>query len=218
MGNRCIIATQEDYNNNGAGLYLHWNGGRDSVEGFLMYAKLQGCRGGGYGLARLAQYIGNWFGGTLSIGIEPARCGAGDDNGVYIINDNFEIIDRKELFEGFEEQNEYDIWEVVEAVNEAQPAGVAIPEAILHKMVMMERYPISYAEKLELITVGTEVYMRDFAGRFERCTVKGFGKPGQVCNGHDVEGIPYVDRYDGTGDYSTNANNYIFEQTEIYFA
>ena len=67
MGNRAIITTKEGYQNNGAGIYLHWNGGRDSVEGFLLYAKLQGCRGGDYGLARMTQYIGNWFGGTLSL-------------------------------------------------------------------------------------------------------------------------------------------------------
>ena len=35
MGNRAIITTQKDFDNNGIGVYLHWNGGRDSVQAFL---------------------------------------------------------------------------------------------------------------------------------------------------------------------------------------
>lgn len=41
MGNRAVITTLQNYNNNGIGVYLHWNGGRDSVEGFLEYMKLK---------------------------------------------------------------------------------------------------------------------------------------------------------------------------------
>ena len=33
MGNRAVITTRKDLKD--IGIYLHWNGGRDSVEGFL---------------------------------------------------------------------------------------------------------------------------------------------------------------------------------------
>ena len=215
MGNRAIITTKEGYQNNGAGIYLHWNGGRDSVEGFLLYAKLQGCRGGDYGLARMTQYIGNWFGGTLSLGIVPAQCGAGDDNGVYIIDDDFNIIDRKEIGEGFTEQQEYDIYEVVESINEAQPKGVQIEGRLLHQMLMMERYPITWEEQLELIHIGDKLFVEHFSG-FEMNTVIGIGKAGQRVNGEDVEGIPYIDKY---GEHpEKNINNYLTKNKRFYFA
>ena len=37
MGNRAVITTKENMYNNGVAIYLHWNGGRDSVEAFLEY-------------------------------------------------------------------------------------------------------------------------------------------------------------------------------------
>ena len=44
MGNRAVITTKENFENNGIGIYLHWNGGRDSVEGFLEYCRRKGYR------------------------------------------------------------------------------------------------------------------------------------------------------------------------------
>ena len=50
MGNRAVIAFVADDGTQDKdlclGIYLHWNGGRDSVEGFLEYAKKQGLRAG----------------------------------------------------------------------------------------------------------------------------------------------------------------------------
>ena len=37
MGNRAVITTKERK----IGLYLHWNGGRDTVEPLLKYCELQ---------------------------------------------------------------------------------------------------------------------------------------------------------------------------------
>ena len=86
MGNRAFITDRKKE----MGIYLHWNGGRDSVEAFLKYCELKGYRypeTDGYGWARLAQVIGNFFGGGLSIGIEPRVYDPGD-NGIY---DNYGI-------------------------------------------------------------------------------------------------------------------------------
>lgn len=115
MGNRAVI---EFENVPGMGIYLHWNGGRDSVEAFLDVAKGYGIRDDCYGVARLAQIIGNYFGGTLSLGVGPIDtldCDNGD-NGTYVVSD-WKIVDRK-YFDGGREQREYDHNEMVADVKE----------------------------------------------------------------------------------------------------
>lgn len=126
MGNRAVITTYsgEDLkNSNEIGVYLHWNGGRDSVEAFLEYCKLRRFRPpekDNYGWARLCQIIGNYFGGSLDIGID--RCCNLDcnnfDNGTYIIKD-WQIVGQR-YFEGFE-QDSYPLQEMLLAIDEAQP-------------------------------------------------------------------------------------------------
>ena len=44
MGNRAVITTRENFENNGIGVYLQWNGGRDSVSAFLEYCRLRNFR------------------------------------------------------------------------------------------------------------------------------------------------------------------------------
>ena len=94
---------------------------RDSVEPFLYVAKLYGIRCANdttYGIARLAQLIGNYLGGTLSLGV-GRYCQLdtnNSDNGVYVVGENWEIIDR-EFFKG-EEQQEYDFDEFVKEFSE----------------------------------------------------------------------------------------------------
>lgn len=119
MGNRAVITTKAM----DIGVYLHWNGGRDSVEAFLRYCKEKGYRPPEtdcYGWARLCQVIGNFFGGSNSIGIdkvERLNCNNGD-NGMYII-ENWEIVGRK-CFDG-REQNEYRLLDMLLAIDECQP-------------------------------------------------------------------------------------------------
>lgn len=132
MGNRAVITTSEFMNlheeiqfSNEIGVYLHWNGGRDSVTAFLTYCKLKGYRPPEtdcYGWARLCQVIGNFFGGELSIGIDRCcnlDCDNGD-NGVYIIK-NWEIVGRK-YFNGTE-QLQYDLYGMLCDIDDAQPVN-----------------------------------------------------------------------------------------------
>ena len=93
MGNRAVIAFQEEnwrtVQPDSLGIYLHWNGGPDSVTAFLDAAKELGIRREDeYGAARLCQIIGNWFGGILSIGIGTCRTMDTDngDNGTYVVD------------------------------------------------------------------------------------------------------------------------------------
>ena len=93
MGNRAVIAFQKEnwrtVQPDSLGIYLHWNGGPDSVTAFLDAAKELGIRREDeYGAARLCQIIGNWFGGILSIGIGTCRTMDTDngDNGTYVVD------------------------------------------------------------------------------------------------------------------------------------
>ena len=87
MGNRAIITTPD----NRVGIYVHWNGGIESVLGFTNAAKVLGVRSPesdpSYFLARLGQIIGNFFGGTTSVGfVSDDEFGIGDDNGVWVVH------------------------------------------------------------------------------------------------------------------------------------
>ena len=93
MGNRAVIAFQDESHDevqpDSVGVYLHWNGGPESVTAFLDAAKELGVRREDeYGAARLCQIIGNWFGGNLSLGIGQCRMMDIDngDNGTYVVD------------------------------------------------------------------------------------------------------------------------------------
>ena len=99
MGNRAVITTKENFENNGVGIYVHWNGDIESIKTFLTYCKLIGARqpeDDDYGWATLSRVIGNYFGGTTSIGINTIdkldTCNG--DNGTYIIKD-WQVVDRR---------------------------------------------------------------------------------------------------------------------------
>lgn len=75
MGNRAVITTAKKPTEDSVGIYLHWNGGPESVLAFAEAAKSFGVRFSDehYATARLAQIIGNFFGGTLSVGVGRLR-------------------------------------------------------------------------------------------------------------------------------------------------
>lgn len=106
MGNRAVIAFGKSSDSVNLkqtfGIYLHWNGGRESVQGFLYATKelmKQAGRGpdGQYGPARLVQIIGNFLGGALSLGLGPLcelDCDNGD-NGTFVVDpETMEIVGR----------------------------------------------------------------------------------------------------------------------------
>lgn len=137
MGNRAVITTSTAnsvQNSNDIGVYLHWNGGPDSVNAFLLYCKLKGYRTpetDNYGWARLCQVIGNFLGGTTSIGID--RCCVLDcdngDNGTYIIKD-WKIVKRKY---GRGRREGYDLLELLTQINNAQPPKERLKQDVLEK-------------------------------------------------------------------------------------
>ena len=144
MGNRAVITASKEIDiqkSKDIGIYLHWNGGRDSVEAFLKYCELKGYRPpdkDNYGWARLCQVIGNFFGGTASVGID--NCCNLDcdnyDNGVYIIED-WKIVGRK--YHSGAERNNYDLAEMLIGIDESQPLKEQLGEEKIRTMLQNEQ-------------------------------------------------------------------------------
>lgn len=203
MGNRCVITTEENFRNNGVGVYLHWNGGRDSVEAFLTYCKMKGFRSPEtdcYGWARLTQVCANFFGGSLCIGIDTVDhldCDNGD-NGTYIIKD-WEIVGREHF--SWSEQNEYDLNEMLIAIDEKMPKDDQLGKDFLSA-------PIIRPEEMQ---IGDTIAFLDYNGEVEKRVVLGFGEDRWI-NGSNVKGIPYIALYGRVySDITDNPNNYLFD-------
>ena len=147
MGNRAVIATEDK----GVGVYLHWNGGKESVETFLAYCDLKGYRPPEtdcYGWARLCQVCGNFFGGSTSLGIDKYERLDTDnwDNGVYIIKD-WKIIGRE-----FQKYSDYELKpeeleERLIDLNEDQPTKEQLSKEEIHEYVEKWAIDKGYIEK-----------------------------------------------------------------------
>jgi hypothetical protein len=93
MGNRAVISNREAWRD--VAIYVHWNGGRPSIEAFLKYAKDKKIGDDIDGLARLVQIICNYTGGTMSVGVGNIdRLDTDSDHGIYEIS-NWEIVGRR---------------------------------------------------------------------------------------------------------------------------
>lgn len=203
MGNRAVITTKKNFENNGVGVYIHWNGGYDSVSAFLKYCELKGYRTpdtDSYGFARLCQVIGNFFGGTTSIGIDVVNKLDCDnyDNGVYII-EGWKIIDRK--YNRYAEQMNYDIEDMLMEIDKAQPKEEQLGEYLTAKEVAVED-----------LKIGDVVLLKNYDEKIEKYHIMGFGDC-KIVNGTNVGNKPFVDKYGDYFNYDNNINNYIFTKT-----
>ena len=204
MGNRAVITTKENFENNGVGVYLHWNGGYDSVSAFLKYCELKGYRTPDtdcYGWARLCQVIGNFFGGSTSIGIDTVDKLDCDnfDNGVYII-EGWKIVDRK--YHDYAEQMEYELEDMLLEIDSHMPENEQIGEYLKATEIPVED-----------LKIGDVVFVKGYGEKFTKHKVMGFGLDGYI-NGTNVKGVPYVDLYgDIERGYDWNINNYIKTKT-----
>ena len=143
MGNRAVITASKSKDvkkSQAIGVYVHWNGGRDSVEAFLKYCELKKYRSpsdDSYGWARLCQVIGNFFGGTSSVGI--GRCEELDcdnyDNGVYIIK-GWKIVGRK--YNCGAEQCRYNLLKMLIEIDNAQPTKEQLGEERIKTLLEKE--------------------------------------------------------------------------------
>lgn len=221
MGNRAVITDKERT----VGVYVHWNGGIDSVTAFLKYADLRGIRAfpDPYAPARLTQIIANYFGGTLSIGItnEPESWAEGADNGMYVIDgwkivehwewnylrddngklmkdDDGNYITEKVNVLGNEYHEGYDIMEMLHDIDEAQP----IKEQLGKDFIESEEIDASE------LKVGDEVCLCDpVTQQSGTYTVVGIAPKDYWCNGFKG-GLPYINKY-CKEDPKENPNNYL---------
>ena len=197
MGNRAVITTKEHE----IGVYLHWNGGRDTVAPLLRYCELQGYRPPSadcYGWARICQVMGNFFGGALSLGIDRfEHLGDPGDNGVYVI-DGWEIVGREGLYDGFAEEDEYDFDAMLHEFDDSMPEGERLGE-------YLDAAEVPFSE----VELGDEVWMRTVYG-LKAFPVIGFSDvPVSLSRGGSrLERRPYVALYEKDGDYTWNPNNF----------
>ena len=211
MSNSAIIRGKGE----NLGVYLHWNGGYDSVYAFTQYCKLKGYRSpetDDYGIARLCQVVGNFFGGSVSVGVciltdmkklTPEKVAKlGVDNGVYEIK-NWEIVEHwnNDLIpDGQETPGEcYDITDMLCYIDNSMPANEQLGEDYIRADIV----------NTDTLKIGDKVYMKNYDDKAEIHTVVGI-----ATNGPCHKTGPYVDLYDHEDDgYSWNANNYIHDKT-----
>ena len=204
MGNRGVITTKENFENNGIGVYLHWYGGRDSVEAFLKYCDMKGYRTpdtDDYGWARLVQVVANFFGGTLCVGVDTVDhldCNNGD-NGVYLIK-GWEIVGRK-YFHG-SEQKSHDIKQMLCDIDSAMPIREQLGKEYINAPVV----------KTSDLKVGDKVAYIGLDGQIVYETVLGIGEDKTLYR-QNVKGIPYTYRYKDSSDKpGDNLSNYLLEK------
>ena len=196
MGNRAVIKAKGNENK---AVYLHWNGGRDSIEAFLKYCELRGFGkfDSDYGMVRFCQVVGNFFGADdSSLGIVDSVESVGD-NGVYVIQ-GWEIVDRIDFKKS--EQKSHDLNDMLLAIDEAQPLKHQLGDYLKAKEV-----------PTNTVKIDNVVYVRELNGTFKKYRVVGFGED-RFVNGTKVLGVPYVNRFLNDGVYSENINNYLLNQ------
>ena len=128
MGNRAVLTFSTA--STAPAIYLHWNGGRASVEGFLQAAKAIGIRHAGSAHAKtmdaLAETIARHFFGC-HVGITVYRFPYDQtdrdngDNGVYILAEDMTIKSRKHRPADGEERNPKKTIEIFEHITARAP-------------------------------------------------------------------------------------------------
>lgn len=188
MGNRAIIRGK----NQKMGVYVHWNGGCDSVKAFCDYCKLKGYRSpetDSYGVARLCQVIGNFFGGALSVGgiVLPETLTTKEieeywlDNGIYEI-ENWEIIEHRNPDHVTDVYDMNKVSEMMEEINKAMPLSEQLTEDYLRSELV----------EPSVLKPGDKVYMMIYDRLVELEVLGLTGKN---------KDIPYVDYYCVDGEF-----------------
>lgn len=159
MGNRAVIIAQNKEGKvSNVGLYLHWNGGFNSIQAFLAYCEMMDFRPpemDSYGWAQMVKIIGNFFDegkrsnglslGVISVADAKTKNGqlADDavakltpgDNGVYIIRD-WHVVQHLDGWYPDEATSAEELEEFMIEINSAQPYQV--PEEEIYEFA--EKY------------------------------------------------------------------------------
>ena len=191
MGNRALIIGK----GSNVGIYLHWNGGRDSVEAFLRWAELSKLPSlENRGEIALAAVIANFFGNDgSSISLETVdranlEASAPWDSGIYVVEEH-KIVER--INPPQFEQSSHDLTEMLIFIDSRQPER----DQLGTRFLLAEERPSAE------LAAGEQVYIREHFGE-EKYVVR-------TVLGH-IDGTPYVDRY-ANQDTAKNPNSLIRE-------
>lgn len=150
MGNRAVITTVGATDNT-TGIYVHWNGGVNSVEAFCAYCDMKGFRSPDmdcYGWAYLATVIGNFFGDGLSLGVD--RIGNLDtdngDNGVYYIKD-WKIVARSKDYPQQLETDKSKLYEFLLVINKCQSPNIKVRKTVIKRYCKKNNIPMPEEKK-----------------------------------------------------------------------
>ena len=150
MGNRAVIIPKSGLNEDRTikpdtiGVYVHWNGDRESIESFLGYCEAKEYRSPkndlSYGFARLTAIIANFFDDGLSVGVDVASRLDCDnwDNGVYVI-DGWDIVDR--LYVDDDEDSGHCSETMMNEIDDRQPMGVRLGKEKIHAYMKSRELP-----------------------------------------------------------------------------
>lgn len=211
MGNRAVIIEfgKQD------GIYLHWNGGRDSIEPMLYYAK------------NLLSLDLSTFKNTLKkVEFIAACCGFDPtyadnyskldcdnwDNGVYVINKNYEIVSR--MFFNSSEQKEYNFIDFLVFIDENMPKKYQRGKDFIFKYLASKEVEtetlyandntsckiINYEYIQRLLQAGDIIY---YHGEFKTLVGKNHEDKEYLVNGSDRSKDAF---YNYTESYEENSN------------
>ena len=164
MGNRAVITSYKQLNKIGEdiGIYVHWNGGPESVEAFCAYCDMKGFRDvdtdQSYAYARLAQVYANFFEGGLSVGVNRLSnldCDNGD-NGVYYLK-GWNVVTNSYLiplyYDGTPEKNS-ELVESLKEINKYQPENLKVKdediESYVKNRALRGSEPADYSNKTSI--------------------------------------------------------------------
>ena len=148
MGNRAVITTVGATDNT-TGIYVHWNGGVNSIEAFCAYCDMKGFRSPDmdcYGWAYLATVIGNFFEDGLSLGVDRIKSLDTDngDNGVYFLK-GWKIVGRS--YDKPLETDKSKLYEFLLEINSVQGKKIKVSKAEIKRYCKYHNIPITEEEK-----------------------------------------------------------------------
>ena len=138
MGNRAVLQLNETM-----GMYVHWNGGLDTIKPFLDIAKEYGLKAGD------AEDLKELFQLAFSQGeigkLNFLDCD-NDDNGVYVLDEDLNIVGRK--YTRYPEQSEHNYKEMLEhirtaTVSYAEKKAVPLTEAVTDSGATIGMYDLT---------------------------------------------------------------------------
>lgn len=138
MSNSAVITTPKNFICDGIGVFIRWNGGRDSVEGFLKYCELKGYPSPEQhedGWKGLIKVLTNFFEGRdMCVDILSELCIDCLEHGVYII-ENWQIVGR--AFHA-SEQTGYKLIDMLMLIDSYMPEKERITNLILELETSMK--------------------------------------------------------------------------------